>query len=78
MMNHDIKIKTRDGYLHAIGFQNNEYPGIDVEFVANHDNGESLSRPRILFEYPKDGELRVLIWEDKNDEDYTREIVFDI
>jgi hypothetical protein len=74
----EFRIKTKDGHLHAMGFQNNEYPGIDIEFVADHDNGENLSKPRILFEYPSDGKLRVLIWDDKDNEDYTREIEFDI
>ena len=77
-MGNDFKVKTKDGYLWAMGFQNNEYPGIDIEFVANHVDENSLSRPRVLFEYPKDGKLRLLIWSDKNNEDYTQEIIFNI
>ena len=55
-----------------------DYTGIDIEFVADNENENVLSRPRIVFEYPTDGKLRVLIWDDKDNEDYTKEIVFDI
>lgn len=74
----EFKVKTKNGYLWATDSGDIDYPGIDIEFVADNDNGENLSRPRIVFEYPIDGKLRVLVWDDKNNEDYTREIIFDI
>lgn len=77
-MNNEIKVRTKGGYLWAMESGDIDYPGIDIEFIADNDNEENLSRPRVLFEYPEDGKLRVLIWDDKDNEDYTREIVFDI
>lgn len=77
-MNTEIKVKTKGGYLLATDSGDIDYPGIDIEFIANNENENVLSRPRIVFEYPTDGKLRVLIWDDKDNEDYTKEIVFDI
>lgn len=71
-----ISVKVPGGSIVASIAGDNDYPGIDVEFVADNDTGEDLSRPRVLFEKPKDGELRVLVWDDKNNEDYTKEITF--
>ena len=72
----EIKVKVEGGYLRATVSEDPNYPGIDVEFVADDDCGENLSRPRVLFEKPIDGDLRALIWADTNDEDYSEEIVF--
>ena len=75
-MNNDIKVKTKGGFLWATESIDVDYPGIDIEFMADNVDENSLSRPRVLFEYPKDGKLRLLIWSDKNNEDYTQEIIF--
>lgn len=77
-MNKEIKVKTKGGYLWATNNGDIDYPGIDVEFITDNEDENALSNPRILFEYPTDGKLRVLIWDDKYNEDYTREIIFDI
>ena len=77
-MNNDIKVKTKDGFLWATDSGDIDYPGIDIEFVADKVDKNSSSRPRVVFEYPKDGKLRLLIWSDKNNEDYTQEIIFNI
>ena len=53
-----------------------DYPGIDVEYIADYEHPLAMSRPRILMEKPKGEEIRVLAWEDKNKEDYTSEINF--
>lgn len=73
-----IVVRIQGGHLVATEATDPDYPGIDVEFVSDSDNGEYASRPRILFEKSvEDGELRVLIWEDKTSEDYTNEIIFE-
>ena len=73
-----IIVKIQGGHLVATESQDTDYPGIDVEFVPDSDNGEHASRPRVLFEKPvEDGELRALVWDDKNSEDYTNEIIFE-
>ena len=77
-MSNDIKVKTKGGYLWATEGGDIDYPGIDIEFIADNEDENAVSRPRVLFEYSTDGKLRVLIWDDKDNEDYTREIVFDI
>lgn len=72
-----LKVKVDGGYLYATISGDVDYPGICVEFVADGDVGESASRPTVLMEKPAGDELRVLIWDDENDEDYTTEIKFD-
>ena len=74
-MNKELKIKIRNGYLVATISEDPYYPGIDIEYVADDDIGEQLSRPRVLVELPYDDTLRALIWNNPNDEDYTEEIV---
>ncbi len=54
-----------------------EYPGIDIEFVSDDDNGQTVSRPRVLFEYPEDGKLRALVWNKTAKEDYCEEVPFE-
>jgi len=70
-------VKTPYGYFDISVSEDENYPGVDVEFVHNNDKGEHASRPRVLFELPKGEDLRVLIWEEKDSEDYTKEIIFD-
>jgi hypothetical protein len=69
-------VEVDGGYLYATISGDVDYPGICVEFVANDDVGESVSRPTVLIEKPTGEELRALVWEDSNDEDYTAEILF--
>ena len=71
-----LKVKVKGGYLYATISGDTNYPGICVEFVADDDKGESLSRPTVLVEKPVDDDLRVLVWSDEDDEDYTTEIKF--
>lgn len=71
-----LRVKVEGGYLYATISGDIDYPGICVEFVADDDIGESVSRPTVLIEKPVGEELRALVWDDKDDEDYTTEIVF--
>lgn len=72
-----LNVRVAGGYLAATASPDPNYPGIDIEFVANNDKGEYASRPRVLFEQPIDSdEVRVLVWGNKNSEDYTDEINF--
>lgn len=73
-MNNEIVVKVKGGHLVATISQDPNYPGIDIEYIANDDRGENLSRPRVLVECPLDDQLRALIWNDSNNEDYTEEI----
>lgn len=73
----EIKVRVKGGYIRANASTDPDYPGIDVEFVSDDYNEETLSRPRVLFEKPTDDKLRVLIWDDSDNEDYTKEILFD-
>lgn len=78
MKNKDnLKVKVDGGYLQATISGDIDYPGICVEFVADEDKGEKLSRPTVLIEKPVGEELRALVWSDEDDEDYTTEIIFD-
>lgn len=72
-----LRVKVEGGYLYATISGDIDYPGICVEFVADEDQGEKLSRPTVLIEKPVGEELRALVWSDEDDEDYTTEIIFD-
>ena len=72
-----LKVKVEGGHLYATVSGDIDYPGICVEFVADNDKGEKLSKPTVLVEKPTGEELRALVWSDGDDEDYTTEIVFD-
>lgn len=74
----EIDVLVEGGYIRANVAQDEDYPGIDVEFVSNKPQEDALSFPRVLFEKPKDDDLRALIWADPNDEDYSDEIEFGI
>ena len=71
-----LQIKLPHGYLVATKSTDPNYPGIDVEYIDDNDNGEELSRPRVLIEAPTewDGAIRALIWNNSNNEDYEEEI----
>ena len=71
-----LKIKVDGGYLYATISGDVDYPGICVEFVADDESEDVRSRPTVLIEKPVNDDLRVLVWEDENDEDYTTEIKF--
>lgn len=71
-----LRVEVEGGYLYATISGDINYPGICVEFVANDDIGENLSRPTVLMEKPVGEDLRALVWDDKDDEDYTTEIIF--
>lgn len=73
-MKNELIVKVNGGHLVATISQDPDYPGIDIEYIADKDNGENLSRPRVLVEWPNDDTLRALIWNNPNDEDYTKEI----
>lgn len=79
-MKDKITVKIKGGYLVATASCDPEYPGIDVEYVADNEDEKNLSRPRVLVEHPEpeDNEsfpLRVLIWNDPKSEDYSDEII---
>lgn len=73
-----FEVRVNGGYFRVNESQDADYPGIDVEFIANGDFGQNLSRPRVLFEKTIDGQLRVLVWNNKDSEEYTDEIMFDM
>lgn len=72
----NLKVRVEGGYLIATESGDTDYPGICVEFIADNENDNALSRPSVLIEKPVCGELRALIWDDEEQEDYTREIRF--
>ncbi len=72
-----VDVKGR-GYFEVMLGCDPNYPGVDVEFISSNDDSKNkASRPRVVFEYPKDGGLRMLIWADRDSEDYTDIIEFD-
>lgn len=71
-----LRVKVDGGYLYATISGDIDYPGICVEFVGDNESDDDLSRPTVLFEKPIGEELRALVWDNKDDEDYTTEIIF--
>ena len=72
----DLKVRVNGGYLQATESGDANYPGICVEFVADNERDDTLSRPTVLVEKTDGDDLRVLVWSDENNEDYTTEIKF--
>ena len=73
-----IKIETEKGYFDVMEESlDPSYRGIDVEFVPKNESETAVTNPRIVFEVTPEGKLRLLIWKDPNNEDYTQEIIFD-
>lgn len=70
-----LKVRVKGGYLVATESGDVDYPGICVEFVADNET-DTRSRPTVLIEKSTDYDLRALIWEDEDNEDYTTEIKF--
>ena len=75
----EIKVNVIGGYLRAFPSEDPDYPGIWVEFVRDDEPETTVSRPQILFEQPQyynKDDARVLIWDNPDDEDFTKEINF--
>ena len=72
-----LVVPFQNGNLVATISPDPNYPGIDVEYIDNNDNGTTMSRPRVLIEQPvEDNEtqmIRCLIWNNPNSEDYTED-----
>ena len=69
--------KAKDGYFEAKVSSDSNYPGIRISFVPNNPEDEGLFGMELLFEKPNDtGELRLLVWNDKDKEDFQQEIFF--
>ena len=76
MHNNVLFVKANGGYFRAEASCDPNYPGIDIEFISDNETDDAFSRPRILFEKPMNSEnLRVLIWDNPDNEDYEEEYV---
>lgn len=65
-----LVVPMLDGKLIADVSTDPDYPGIDVEFVSDKDNGTDLSRPRVLIEQAPEEGVRVLIWNNPKSENF--------
>lgn len=73
-MTNEIKVKVEGGMITAEPSYDPNYPGINIEFVPDAGNTaweNAMSYPRALMEKPNGGKLRLLLWMDSDDEDYT-------
>ena len=71
-----IEVKTKHGKIVATEGGDPDYPGIWLEYLDKKGDGKKLSHPQVLMEQDDDGRIRLLIWDDPNDECHTREIIF--
>lgn len=69
-------VNVKGGSIVATISEDPQYPGIDVEFIPDHDDGSIVSNPRILMEKPQNEELRAVIWGNQNSEDFSNKIIF--
>lgn len=72
--NRCFSVKVKDGILDVIVSTDPDYPGIDIEYIADNEDKSAISRPRVLVEFPRDDKLRALIWNNPQYEDYTNKI----
>lgn len=72
----EFKFRIDGGYFDVMVSEDPNYPGINIEFIADDDEYKNASRPRVVFEKPVEGKLRALIWANKDSEDYSEEIEF--
>lgn len=75
-MQEKLIIEAEGGYFEVVKSLDSDYPGVDIEFFSDNEDESTLSRPRILFEKPKNGDLRALVWNDSSKEDFEVEIGF--
>lgn len=71
-------IPLTNGYLRVDVSQDPNYPGLDIEFISDKEQNSTKTNPRVIVEEKAEdnNELRVLVWADKNKEDYTDQISF--
>ena len=82
--NNMVKIHTPKGFFEVMVSTDPEYPGVDVEIIPNSQIAPkdkkklTASRPRVVFELKEGETLRAVIWDDPDQEDYTKEIRFNL
>lgn len=70
-------VPTASGHFEVIAGGDSNYPGVDVEYIANGETEVVGTRPRVVFEQPTEsGELRAMAWSDPTSEDYVTKIDF--
>ncbi len=78
--NGEFKVRMAEGYLVANVCPDPNFPGIDIEYIPDNEERLDLNpmtRYRVLVEQPEKNDVRVLVWDDNTNEDYTREIIFE-
>lgn len=74
----EYKITVPDGILSVTECTDPDYSGVDIEYIADNETDELMTRPRVLIEKPiETRRLAAMIWADKDNEDYTHKIMFD-
>ena len=77
-------LRLGTGCLRISAAADPDYPGLDVEFIPDDDNlKDNQTHARVLIEQTANvseksayDPVRILVWNDENEEDYTREIEF--
>ena len=79
-MSDTIRIRVEGGYIEATYYKGPDFPGILVSFIGDNAEEEGVvGDPALLIEQPDnfaDGEVRIIIWGDPKNEDYTEMIEF--
>lgn len=73
-------LPIKHGYLDIRVSTDSDYPGIDIEYVSNHEedlpDDTLCTRPRVLLEV-NEGILRAIIWGDPHSEDWSDCVAFE-
>lgn len=73
------EIRTDAGVFVISEAPDPNYPGVDIEFIADESQEDTVSNPRICFEYSaEDRTLQAYAWTDMSNEDFTHKITFDV
>ena len=66
-----FEVKVPKGKIVAQESPDTEYKGINVDFIPDVDNYDYASLPGVRMEFTPEGNLRILVWADKDSEDYS-------
>lgn len=73
------EIRTDAGVFVISESPDPNYPGVDIEFIADGTPEEAVSNPRVYFKYSvEERTLQAYVWNDMSNEDYTHKVTFDI
>lgn len=69
-----FEVKVPKGKIVAQESPDPYYKGVNIDFAPDTDNYDYASIPGVRMEVTPEGQLRILVWADKDSEDYSEVI----